>query len=380
MQVLFESLDQDTAPSYASPPLLIPAASTVADLGALLSQLYQPAKDALLDSSFDFFLKAMHDDLHHHRITDTLQQSTEQLGLRSDEQLITVYFARASESKLVETHSFDSPIKCIRMGFVGLFDGTVQSLDGKFKKKVHTGAVSALAMCGTAIVSGSLDCTLRTTEGGTTKTLHTFEQTVQCISIQGTSLAVGLWDGSVSFADLSRRAVSETKTTLLAHPLHKSPVVYVDQWTEGANGSTTLLTASWDHTVRTWTNFEQAAVATFGQSITCGARMSSELYAFGYPDGRLRLVDRHHLRASHTVNGHRGRVSSITSTGRHLVTAGDDGMVHWWSVQQSSGTALLEPQPYRSVRMAEQGAIYVDFHGDLLWIAQGRTVHAYAHS
>lgn len=351
-QVLFESLGQgDGAPPYSSPPLLIPTASTLVDLGALLSQLYQPSKDVLSDSSFDFFLKAMHGG-NHHRITGTLEQSTEQLGLRSDEQLITVYFASVSEGKLVETHSFDSSVKCIRMGFVGLFDGTVQSLDGKFKKKIHTGAVSALAVCGAMVVSGSLDCTLRVTEGNDTKTLHSFDQTVQSISIQGMSLAVGLWDGSVSFFDLSRRTMS--KGSLLAHALHKSPVVYIDQYTTDGANENAVLTASWDHTVRTWTNLEQAGIANFGHSITCGARISSELYAFGYPDGRLRLVDRLHLRASHTADAHRGRVSSITFTGRYLITSGDDGMVHWWPIQPS-GTAFIEPQPYRSLRMAERG-------------------------
>ena len=343
-QVVFVSMEDVTV---STPTLLLPPTSTPPELNRILLRIIGEAEE---QAKYDFF----------HDKTRLLTKALEQ-ELDVDEQLVTLYYSKSKKMELASSYAFDSSIRCIRHNLVGLNDGSIKDLqNGVLHPSVHSAAVSCVQRMGEKILSGSLSCTLSLTDVKT-RNLKTFDQTVQCLSVEQAGVTlVGLWDGTVAAWEVGKRKPRWTKQ------LHQGPILFLT-WIDEA----TFCTASWDHTIRLWsvpTNV-QISLVNCGHVVSCGTRTRDHL-AFGHPDGRIRVLDCTLGRVS-LFEAHSGRITSLTSSDSHLISSGDDGLVKFWD--------LSDPNtPRRVINLPDHGATFLDYDNGRLYVGQGSKLLIYS--
>lgn len=225
----------------------------------------------------------------------------------------------------------------------GNCDGSIRFFsDGDALKQVdavkaHSGPIKCIASCSFSdqserimVASGSMDHTLLThsyDKGGNTA-LHAVYSGGHTSSISSVRLATnnndfkmasGEWDGGLCIWDIPSsetdefsQAKKKKKGSNTATEVKEvSPKVFFKAHSQnisgiewGANSMKTIITSSWDHSIKTWDTESQNNILTLNGSkvVTCLSRChNSDVVATGHPDCSVRLWD---MRTSGTNEGH----------------------------------------------------------------------------
>ena len=174
-------------------------------------------------------------------------------------------------------------------------------------------------------------------------------------SPDGTTLAAGLWDGTIKLWDVE---TGEEVITLEGHTDGVSSVAF------SPDGSI-LLSGSWDHSLRLWDLGTQATPAILDghTDVVESVAFSPDgtLLASGSWDGTLRLWDVETGTNTDVLERVSVSIESVvfSSDGEILAAAFSDGTVRVWDVGTATNTAILEGHsgPVESVVFSPDGTL-----------------------
>ncbi|EFA85454.1 fatty acyl-CoA synthetase [Heterostelium album PN500] len=196
----------------------------------------------------------------------------------------------------------------------------------------HTDGVSCLTLIDdNMIASGSLDNTINLWSIETGKLLHSFAKHVTgitCLYYKNNLLISGTMGGVLNVIDLPSRIVLQT---LHGH----SDRVTSIQWWDNPNGEPSIISSSWDYTLRVW-NLQTGKSIHVLSGHTFRVRCTyirGNILVSGSWDTTVRVWDLLTGKCIHTLTGHSFNVWGVQFEGKRLVTAGWDRKVKVWDLE-----------------------------------------------
>lgn len=333
---VLDSSVKDRSLEVPSEPIAIPADLRRKGLSAVINHLLDRRVDNddagnASDDDEEKLEALPFDFLVANRLLRTgVESAARRHGLSLEQAIKISYFpAQQAPEESKQGEPVPDWISCIdsqdKLVYTGAYDGSVVVHDGALQTiasvQAHSGPIKCLATTmqedgGVMIATGSLDQTLVTHYyDASTRNLekhanfvggHT--SSIGCVDILQQQMVSGDWDGGLALWNLSRdnestnepvkkrRTSSKSKHAVLnIQPItkfqaHSSQISGV-AWNDDNN---TLITGSWDHSLKVWDVQRQESLLTLNGSrvISClDVSSHSQVVATGHPDCTIRLWD-----------------------------------------------------------------------------------------
>lgn len=395
---------QDSSLEVPSDPIAVPSTTRKKGLSAIINHLLDrkviPDKDYDADSEdendqsddedklpaipFDFLLN-----------NKLLRMSVEAAARRealSLEQAVEIqYFpARSAPEGEGESESLPDWISSMSsssgMLFTGNCDGSIrifinsEDFSQQDVIKAHSGPIKCISSCtlpdqpdSTVIASGSMDQTLLTHvyEKGGNLALHAVysgghTSSINSVNLLNSNMASGDWDGGLciwktpsqaddSDDETSHKGKKRKGSSSKQEVKEVSPLYQIKAHTSNVSGiswshdsPSTIITSSWDHSIKSWDVESQNNILTLNGSkvvTSLGRCHNSDVVATGHPDCSVRLWD---MRSSSKSDGnvfdgtlrpsHKSWVSAVEWSPIDpyiLASASHDSTVKVWDIRSS---------------------------------------------
>lgn len=210
----------------------------------------------------------------------------------------------------------------------------------------HTDAVVAVQLCGSSLLSGSRDGTLRTWDlRATAKKRHLFSffapsSSSTLTSSSGSSGLSGDGSWEASSSEIDGPAVSRRCLVLRGHT---AGVTCLEIGRQLATGRALVASGSDDGTVRLWESLRESSVGLLASGSKSGGVSCLRFLplvddlASGCRSSLVRIWDLSRADLKLTLRGHKGAIRDIQTTGDRLVTASNDRDAKVWDASFRSG-------------------------------------------